>query len=49
MSPQPKTLAEARGYVVADYQDYLEKQWLEELRNAYRVRVNDEVFEELVQ
>jgi peptidyl-prolyl cis-trans isomerase SurA len=46
--PASKTLAEARGYAVADYQDYLEKQWVEELRKAYPVKVNDEVLRALV-
>ena len=45
---QPKTLREARGYVVADYQDYLERQWIEELRNTYKVNINQDVFESLV-
>jgi peptidyl-prolyl cis-trans isomerase SurA len=43
-----KTLDEARGYAVADYQDYLESQWVEELRKEYPVNVNQEVFDSLV-
>ena len=46
--PTPKTLKEARGYVVADYQDHLEKQWLEDLKNTYKVEVNESVFENLI-
>jgi len=41
--PGKKTLKEARGYVVADYQDSLEAEWIEELRNKYKVKVNKEV------
>ncbi|WP_170110466.1 peptidylprolyl isomerase [Flavilitoribacter nigricans] len=48
MPPTTKTLQEARGYVVADYQDYLEKQWVEELKNEYRVKVNRKVFDSLI-
>jgi peptidyl-prolyl cis-trans isomerase SurA len=48
LPPTTKTLQEARGYVVADYQDYLEKQWVEELKNEYRVKVNRKVFESLI-
>ncbi|MEL6922738.1 MAG: peptidylprolyl isomerase [Bacteroidota bacterium] len=46
--PTEKTLKEARGYVVADYQDYLEKQWIETLRDNYKVEINKGVFEELI-
>lgn len=48
LPPGPKTLSEARGYVVADYQDYLEKQWVDELRKQYEVKVNEKVFDSLV-
>ncbi|MCB0551035.1 MAG: peptidylprolyl isomerase [Phaeodactylibacter sp.] len=43
-----KTLDEARGYIVADYQDYLESQWVEQLRKEYEVKVNQKVFDSLV-
>lgn len=48
LPPGPKTLSEARGYVVADYQDYLERQWVEELRDQYKVQVDKKVFNSLV-
>jgi peptidyl-prolyl cis-trans isomerase SurA len=47
--PTNKSLQEARGYVVADYQDFLEKQWVNELRDEYNVKVNKRVFNKLVQ
>ena len=43
-----KTLQDARGYVIADYQDYLEKKWLEELAKEYEIKVNQDVFEGLI-
>jgi peptidyl-prolyl cis-trans isomerase SurA len=43
-----KTLQEARGYIVADYQDYLEQLWVEELRKEYKVKINKDVFEGIV-
>jgi len=43
-----KTLDEARGYVVAEYQDYLEKQWNEKMRREYPVKVNEKVFQSMV-
>ncbi len=45
---KPRAFEECRGYVVAAYQEYLEKQWLEELRKKYPVTLNKEVFETLV-
>ncbi|WP_400193568.1 peptidylprolyl isomerase [Hymenobacter sp. B81] len=37
----PKTLAEARGQATSDYQNYLEQEWLKELRQKYPVKVNE--------
>ncbi len=39
----PKTLAESRGLVTADYQNYLEKEWLDYLKKKYIVTVNKDV------
>ncbi len=43
-----KTLKEARGYVVADYQDKLEKAWVKSLRDTYKVDINEEVLKSLI-
>jgi peptidyl-prolyl cis-trans isomerase SurA len=43
-----KTLDEARGYVVAEYQDFLEKDWNKQMRNKYPVKVNEDVFRAMV-
>lgn len=48
LPPANKTLQEARGYVVADYQDELERQWVEELRKRYKVEINQKAFNSLV-
>lgn len=48
LPPADKTLKEARGYVVADYQDQLEREWVEELRKAYKVDISQKVLEGLV-
>jgi peptidyl-prolyl cis-trans isomerase SurA len=39
----PKSLAECRGLVTADYQNYLEKEWLDYLKKKYVVKVNNDV------
>lgn len=39
----PKTLPEARGAVTADYQVFLENDWLSYLKNKYKVKVDDKV------
>ncbi len=44
---QPKEFEEARGLVTSDYQDYLEKKWLEELRQKYKITINEKMLEEL--
>ncbi len=43
LKPQPKELNEARGLITADYQNYLEKEWIKALRAKYPVTVNKEV------
>ncbi len=46
--PTPKTLDEARGYIIADYQDQLEKDWVAALQAKYPVVVHDDVLMSLV-
>ena len=42
-----KSLKEARGYVVADYQDQLEKRWIIDLKKQFPVKLNDAVYKAL--
>lgn len=42
-----KTLSEARGYVVADYQDYLEKEWIKSLTKEINVVIYKDVIHAL--
>lgn len=44
---QPKKLEEIRGLLIADYQNFLEKQWVEELRLKYPVEVKRELLQQL--
>lgn len=39
----PKELSETKGIVTSEYQNYLEKQWIEELRKKYKFSVNKNV------
>jgi len=48
VDPQPKTFDEARGLITAGYQEYLEKEWIKELKAKYPVVVNEEVLSSLV-
>ena len=41
--PAQKTFADARGDVVSDFQDAIDKKWIAELKKKYPVKVNQEV------
>lgn len=43
-----KTFNESRGFVVADYQKYLEKEWIKELKVKYSVNINNDVLKSLI-
>ncbi len=45
---QPKQLSEVRGAATAEYQNYLEKEWLDTLRKKYPVNINESVFKSLI-
>jgi peptidyl-prolyl cis-trans isomerase SurA len=47
--PQPmqRTFTEARGLVINDYQDILEKQWDEMLRKKYPVQIDQKVLADI--
>jgi peptidyl-prolyl cis-trans isomerase SurA len=49
VKPEIKKLDEARGLVISDYQNYLEKQWIDELRVKYPVKVNQELLKTIKQ
>ncbi|WP_324675815.1 peptidylprolyl isomerase [Hymenobacter sp. GOD-10R] len=44
----PKTLSEARGQATSDYQNYLEKQWVAQLREKYPVKINQPEVDKLI-
>ncbi len=47
IEPSVKTLDEARGYVVADYQDNLEKILIANLKEKFKVTIDDAVLKKL--
>lgn len=47
LSPEPKELDETRGAVIIDYQEFLEKEWMDKLRKKYPVTINQEVLNSL--
>ncbi|RYE24413.1 MAG: hypothetical protein EOP51_07505 [Sphingobacteriales bacterium] len=47
-APTPKSMNDARGYVIAEYQDYLEKEWNAEMRKKYPVKVEEGTFKTMV-
>ncbi len=43
LEPSPKPITEIKGIVISEYQNYLEKEWIKELREKYTVTVDQEV------
>lgn len=44
----PKALDESKGYIIADYQDFLEKEWVDSLKKKYPVQITKNIFEGLI-
>ena len=49
IAPAPKSLGDARGIITADYQNFLEKEWLKELREKYNIVVHEEVLKTIAE
>lgn len=43
----PEDYTDVRGLVTADYQEYLEKEWIAHLRNKYPVKINRKVLQKI--
>lgn len=46
---EPKALEECKGAVISDYQQYLEDNWVNELKKDFTVKVNQDVFNQVKQ
>src|SRR5690606_17273059 len=44
---EPKALDECKGAVVSDYQQYLEDNWVNELKKDFAIQVNQDVFNQV--
>lgn len=47
IDPEPKALREVKGVVTNEYQNFLEKEWIKELRAKYSWHVNQDVLQSL--
>ncbi len=47
LPPEPKDLKDVKGLVIADYQNTLENEWIEQLRKEYEVTINQPVLIEI--
>ncbi len=47
IAPEPVPFKKIRGKVSTDYQQHLEKKWIEDLKQTYPITVNKEVLEKL--
>ncbi|MGB8195153.1 MAG: hypothetical protein WCF67_24670, partial [Chitinophagaceae bacterium] len=45
---EPRSFEDARGYVINDYQQFLETAWIAELRKKYPVKLNEPVFRSMI-
>jgi peptidyl-prolyl cis-trans isomerase SurA len=43
----PKSLEETKGAITADFQTYLEKEWISSLRNKYPVQINNDILQSI--
>jgi peptidyl-prolyl cis-trans isomerase SurA len=43
LKKKPESYKDVKGAVVSDYQQYLEKEWVKQLREKYKVEVYEDV------
>ena len=45
---EPRNFEDAKGFVLNDYQTFLEDKWIIELKKKYPVKINEAVFKSLI-
>jgi peptidyl-prolyl cis-trans isomerase SurA len=48
LPPMNQELEEIKGKVISDYQNYLDKMWVQELRGKYKVQINDQALNDII-
>lgn len=48
IAPQPMLLKEAKGRAINDFQEYIEQQWIKELRQKYPIKIKKKVLKKLL-
>ncbi|WP_018476916.1 peptidylprolyl isomerase [Pontibacter roseus] len=48
LAPAPKQLSEVRGQVTADYQNYLDEQWVKQLQEKHPVTINQTEVDKII-
>ncbi|MGZ5134201.1 MAG: hypothetical protein ACXWCG_03590, partial [Flavitalea sp.] len=44
---EPRNFEDAKGFVINDYQQHLENEWVGKLKKKYPIKLNEEVFSSL--
>lgn len=45
--PEPKKLENIRGTILGDYQNHVEEQWIQKLKEKYTIQINQELLNEI--
>jgi peptidyl-prolyl cis-trans isomerase SurA len=48
LPPMDQELIEVQGKVISDYQEYLEKEWIGELKRKYDIRINQKLLKNII-
>ncbi len=46
-APQPKKFEETKGAVISDYQQYLEQEWIRQLRQEFAITINENTIDKI--